>query len=437
MNVSQALTLDSELIVHARAYQKEVQKYRHLSHWAYQFSSLVSPYRPNCLLLEIGRSIKLFNSLDRLLNVINDALNTFNISNDTGIGKTPKAAYALSFARSEGVLENRLLSNLELANLELAPNTLKQLQGCGFEFVKDLNDIPQAELGQRFGADFLTYLRQLYGTLADPQTGITPPETFYASVDFAEPIHNLLWIQQQLDSLLTQLLEFIRQRQLICHCFSWRFQHESNGAMKTVDIALSANKNSLLTLQELSQLALSNTKLEWAFSSIELSSTELSPIQLFNDDLFNPQTDQEPFKKLVDRLSNRLGHNAIFGIHANPEQLPELANGQHKVQEQTSAPYAEVALGVKSPLRANTTPLKAFDQPLFLRDMPQKLSRQARQPYLDGPLVIIHGPDRISSHWWQKQQSRDYFIARQANGRLLWIFYDRGQKDWFLHGLFS
>ena len=44
--------------------QKETQKYQNLSHWAYRFSSLVSAYRHDSLLLEIGKSIKLFNNLN-------------------------------------------------------------------------------------------------------------------------------------------------------------------------------------------------------------------------------------------------------------------------------------------------------------------------------------------------------------------------------------
>jgi len=427
MAISQALALDSGLVLYPREPETENQKYQNLSHWAYRFSALVSAYTAGCLMLEIGKSLKLFNSLETIVNAIKGELDAFQITAKTGLGKTPKAAYAMSFGDSS----NATLENCALAHLELSPNTLKQLQLCGFEFLSDIANIAQAELGQRFGVDLLTYLKQLYGDLADPQAGITPPETFHACVDFAEPIYNRLWIQPQLDKLLADLSSFLYKRQWLCHQFSWRFSHASNGGIKKVDVTLSANQNKLATLYELSELTLSNTQLEWAFSSIELISTELTPIQLFNDDLFNPQANQAPFKQLVDRLSSRLGHSAIFGIHNEPEQLPELANARHTVQEQKPALYANVVLD------ADKTPLETFAQPLCLLDSPKKLTQQAKQPYLEGPLSIIHGPDRISSHWWETLQSRDYFIARQRSGRLLWVFYDRVQQNWFLHGLFA
>ena len=459
MNVSHALTLEPELILHVREPQKEAQKYQNLSHWAYRFSSLVCAYTQDSLLLEIGRSIKLFNGLENITKAIQHDLKTFEVTNNAGLGKTPKAAYAISFIGSlnssdsgfdnSGFASARpLLENCELAKLELKPNTIKQLQGCGFSYLKDIQHITKAELGQRFGADFLKYLRQLDGSLADPQIAVIPPEIFYSRVDFAEPISNLLWIQQQLDELLVHLSDFVHQGQLICHRFSWRFSHAnsfSNKAhTKTVTIALSAKQNNLQTLQSLSQLKLSHTQLDWEFSSIELKCSELSPRQLFNDDLFNSFADQEPFKQLMDRLSSRLGHKAVFGMQVNAEQLPELANGQYKVQEQKSAAYGKEQLKASGEERLKAShetpsdpnsPLK--DQPLGLLAHPQKLTQHAKQPYLQGPLTIIHGPDRLSSHWWQKLQSRDYFIARQHSGRLLWIFYDRVQKNWFLHGLFS
>ena len=488
MNVSHALTLEPELILHVREPQKEAQKYQNLSHWAYRFSSLVCAYTRDSLLLEIGKSIKLFNGLENITKAIQHDLKTFKVTNNAGLGKTPKAAYAISFIGSLNSSDSGsddtssddsrfanarpLLENCELAKLELKPNTIKQLQGCGFSYLKDIQHIAKAELGQRFGADFLKYLRQLDGSLADPQIAVIPPEIFYSRVDFAEPINNLLWIQQQLDELLVRLSDFVHQGQLICHRFSWRFSHTnsfSNKAhTKTVTIALSAKQNNLQTLQSLSQLKLSHTQLDWEFSSIELKCTELSPRQLFNDDLFNSYADQEPFKQLMDRLSSRLGHKAVFGMQVNAEQLPELANGQYEVQEQKSAAYGKEQLkayGEERLKASSEKQLKAYgeeqlkasceerlkashetpsdpnsplkDQPLGLLAHPQKLTQHAKLPYLQGPLTIIHGPDRLSSHWWQKLQSRDYFIARQHSGRLLWIFYDRVQKNWFLHGLFS
>ena len=439
MSINHALMLDPELNMLERDTDLETLKLQELSYWAYRFTSMVSIYNDHSLLLEIGKSIILFNGLKHLLHLLNNDLSSFQIDAELGIAHTPKAAYILSFDTfTDSKLSNDALVRLQktaISHLEIEPKTIDRLHNCGFEILEDIDNIPNAELGQRFGVDFLNYLDQLRGRIADPQIATTPPESFVISVDFAEPIRNLTWINQQLDRLLADLEHFITVRQLACRSFTWRFYHENNRLLQTVTVGLSARQNTFKTFRDLTDLKLANIKLDWEFSSIELSSKQLLPIQLFNNDLFDPQPDQQQFNQLIDKLINRLGHTALFRVHRAPEYLPELANGrQHAVQE-TAMSYA-TAMGFETAVARQGTK-KIKDQPLWLLENPQRLAQQHQQPQHEGPLNLIHGPDRITSHWWSKLQSRDYFIARQRNGRLLWIFFDRGAKCWFLHGLFA
>ena len=46
-------------------------------------------------------------------------------------------------------------------------------------------------------------------------------------------------------------------------------------------------------------------------------------------------------------------------------------------------------------------------------------------------------PTASSANGGKIFKSRDYYIAKRGNGQLLWIFYDRVQSRWFLHGLFG
>lgn len=441
MGVNHALMLKPDLELYERDLQLEQQKLQELSYWAYRFTSLVSHYNDHTLLLEIGRSLKLFNGLNHLIHLITNDLRSFKVEAQLGLAYTAKAAYVLSFsAAASDTLENSFtrLKHADISALDLEDKCIGQLHNCGFEVLDDIHNIPRSELGQRFGAPLLRYFEQLWGHLADPQIGITPPETFHASTDFAEPISNLTWIQQQLERLLKDLANFIRIQQVLCRSFTWRFYKENNQLLQTVTIALSAKQNTLATFQELSDLKLASIRLDWEFSSIELSSTQLVPIQLFNDDLFDPQPNHEQFQQLVDKLSSRLGHSALFKVFSEPEHLPELANGrQHAVQEAASAHYNVLQHQTTKHADAESQQDNFKDQPLWLLESPQRLAQRKMQPFYEGRLNIIHGPNRISSHWWAKLQSRDYFIARQDSGRLLWIFFDRSSRSWYLHGLFA
>jgi len=385
MNISHALILNPELQLHERNAQLEAKKLQNLSYWAYRYTSLVSLHNENLLLLEIGRSSKLFNSLNKLINLIKQDLSTFKIDAKLGLAQTPKASIVLSQLNHQKLNNSYIaLAKAKIEHLEQDYKTSQKLHHCGFQTLNDIKAIPQSELGSRFGPNLLVYLRQLWGDLADPQTGITPPETFHARADFSEPIRNITWIQQQFDRLLDDLVHFAQSRQLICRGFRWHFYHENNHLIKTVYIGASTGKNSSSAFKELTNLTLENTKFDW-------------------DD-----------------------------ISEKNEHLPEFANeyspiNREQIQE-TPNHYQTRLIDSKATFK---------DEPLWLLEKPRRLMQHNLEPLLEGRLNIIHGPNRISSHWWQAQQSRDYFIARQRSGRLLWIFFDRVNRNWFLHGLYA
>jgi len=166
MSINHALMLNSVIELQERDIKRESIKLQELSHWAYRFTSLVSIYNDHTIALEIGRSITLFNGLEVILNLVKHDLSSFKMVTKLGLEKTPKAA------------------------------TIKKLNNCGFKTLNCLQTIPKPELGSRFGKELVTYLDQFWGNIADPQIAVTPPETFHANVDFAEPIRNLNWIQQ-------------------------------------------------------------------------------------------------------------------------------------------------------------------------------------------------------------------------------------------------
>jgi len=229
MTVNHALMLCPDIILHTRDLQKEALKLLELSHWAYRFTSLVSQYNDHTLLLEIGKSKSLFKGIKHLIHLIKNDLSNFSITTKLGLANTPKAAYISSFSQaSESQKATTEIANISINHLDIEEKLINKLHYCGFRTLADLNSIPRTDLGARFGADFLHYLSQLNGELADPQTGITPPETFQVCADFSEPIRNVTWIQQQLDRLLSDLMQFITLRQLICRTFTWRFYHENN-----------------------------------------------------------------------------------------------------------------------------------------------------------------------------------------------------------------
>jgi len=446
MTTNHAQLLIPTLEIQERQSVLEQEKLTSLAHWAYQFTSLVSIH-DQAILLEIGKSIKLFNGLNRLLNLITHDLKRFYMGACLGLSHTPQAALLVSFNKPSTDLScvdasgNLFLAELHRAQIEhlaIESKSIKQLRHCGFINLGDLSDISNNQLGNRFGVEFLNYLDRLYGRVPDVQEAVIPPETFTANIDFAEPISNITWITQQLERLLVNLCAFIRLRQLVCQRFTWHFYDEKNRCIQSITISLSqqsgtqashvnanADRTLALSMLELTQLKIDTVKFSWSISRIELLSKHFVAKQLFYNDLFDPKPDQQAFTQLLDKLVNRLGRSSVLQLQCHDEQLPEHRNNPSTLDR---------VLATQTPIPVPAHQLK--DQPLWLLSEPQFISKKA-QPDYQGPLQIIHGPDRIVSHWWSNLQSRDYYIARQRNGRLLWLFFNRKQRAWFLHGLFA
>jgi len=50
------------------------------------------------------------------------------------------------------------------------------------------------------------------------------------------------------------------------------------------------------------------------------------------------------------------------------------------------------------------------------------------------PVREMRGPHRVNGGWWQKEIDRDYYYATTESRRVLWVYFDRLRRRWFLHG---
>ena len=52
----------------------------------------------------------------------------------------------------------------------------------------------------------------------------------------------------------------------------------------------------------------------------------------------------------------------------------------------------------------------------------------------EGDVRRLYGPYRISGGWWRRTVRRDYYYAETERGVLVWLYYDRPRRRWFLQG---
>jgi len=157
----------------------------------------------------------------------------------------------------------------------------------------------------------------------------------------------------------------------------------------------------------LTKLHLERLHLPAAVIETSLETGELVPGSTHDGNLFSPtgNNDQQQF---LSRLYARLGKAQVRGISIANDHRPEAAH----------------RWGVTN----GPIPLSPDARPLWLLPRPQPLTQA---------FVLLEGPERITTGWWQPPPiRRDYFIARLESLALAWVFRDH-RGHWYLHGWFG
>ena len=187
----------------------------------------------------------------------------------------------------------------------------------------------------------------------------------------------------------------------------------------------------LLLRERLAQVALIAPVIELA-----LTADQIVALAAPNTELFATAVSQaEGITRLIERLQSRLGYEAVrqLSLHADhrPEKSFEVKPLAAKQNKGRSACLPTTCVSAR---------------PAWLLPQPLPLITRQHKPFYQSPLALLAGPERIESGWWDDALAqRDYFIAENELGVLLWIFRLRsgsgqhgdGGSGWFLHGYFA
>jgi protein ImuB len=133
---------------------------------------------------------------------------------------------------------------------------------------------------------------------------------------------------------------------------------------------------------------------------------------------------------LVEHLRARLGANAVYGLRCIGEHRPENAQ---VVAEPMLVPELKPKTIAPDAVHA------PFRRPAWLLSTPRELDAYCGRPRYGGALILLDGPERIESGWWDGVDiERDYYVARDTHGAHLWIYREcEPRRRWFLHGIFG
>lgn len=420
---ARALAGDS-LQLRSRDAAREDQYLEELCCWAYGITPTLHAWRGDCLLLEIGGCLRLFGGLRAVLERVGDGLRRRDLTLCQGLAPTPKAAWLLSFAEEEPALaiERPLETRLEPLPLALLLPLAPRLAGLGEAGVTTLGDLlrlPERALGRRCGREALNVLRQLRGSAHDRQEDFRPPARFRARHGFGYEVTGSEEMQPAITGLLEELSAFLRSTQQQTGTLHWHFIG-ADRRRQLLDVRSSDGTIDSAAWGTLTRARMERYPLQQGVETLLLACDELAPAAPAGGDLFQG-AGTEPLASLRDRLRNRLGQQAIRHLACRGEHLPELAT----------------ALSAE-PTSNESHRASGSQRPFWLMTEPQPLREAADGTlYWNGPLALLHGPERIEDNWWETPISRDYFIATGDTGERYWVFRDRRAGRWYLQGVFS
>jgi protein ImuB len=344
------------------------------------------------------------------------------------------------------------LAPLPVAALRLDPDAIRMLERLGLERIERLYPLPRRALVARFGEALTTRLDQAQGVAPEPIAPRPPRPAHRAQLTFAEPIAHAEALAAVIRRLLAELCAALAAaslgaRRLTLACY------RVDNSTAAVAIGTSRPCRDARQLERLLAEKLERVDLGFGIERALLEADAVEPLlpeplawrQMGAGDL-DQARDLAP---LVDRLSNRLGKDAVSQLASHASHLPERA--------QERVPALSGAVRAPFPVRRLHGPAPA--RPLCLLARPEPI--EAVAPLPDEPPVLfrwrrvlhkvakVRGPERLAPEWWRTPDidpdaaTRDYFAIEDTEGGRFWLFreglYRAGiaMPRWYLHGLFG
>ncbi len=438
-----------QLVHYRRDPGRELKRLRLLAEMCYRFTSRVSLEPPqgtqtaSGLLLEAGGSLRLFGDLNAWQPQVAALCRDLGHAAALRTAATPSAVLALARAGASR------LADVPLAHTELGESEVESLSNMGIRTLGPLLQLPEAELGQRFGAGLTNYLQRLTGAAPDPRRCIEPAPVFASSLHLLDPITDKGALLFPMQRLLAELEHWLIGRRLGAARLLWHFAPHEAAARVSLPVRFAAARQRKAEFIEVVRLALNRADLPENVLEIGLKAQSLAPWTARSQALFklfrSPQpgsargypshTKAQPGSargypsqkrsargrpsqengaptELIDRFTAHLGEAGCSGVAVTGQHVPEWAWRRRHTGGTGDPPDR---YGV-------------INRPLWFFGSPRRIERKGFE--------ILRGPERLQTGWWVHGEARDYYVIRYGNGARGWAFVGPDGR-WFLHGYFG
>ena len=345
--------------------------------------------------------------------------------------------------------ERAAAQKIFLDYLDLEPELRDALSKLGIKTVGEFLSLPAGGLYERFGPKAYRLHRMASGDLWAPLQPCAPEEDLRQTLLLDDPETDTARLLFLIKRLLHPLLAALAagSKALIELCIrllldrsGWR-EERVRPAAPTLDPA---------QLLDLVRLRMERVEFSAGVKEVELTAqgvaATVEQLRLFAE---RPARDLDAANRALARLRAEFGDEAVLRAKLTYGHLPEArfaweAIDHVELPKPDHNPRATLQRGLAAGGLNDLNQLNHSDGVLVRRILakstPLLSPPRARD---DGWLLLgpkhgavekLSGPYVISGGWWNREIHREYYFATTRSGDILWVYYDRLRRRWFLQG---
>ena len=432
-------------------------------------------HEPGVFWLGVEGLLRVYPALNVWAEEIVAAIQEAGFTGSIVVGFTRFGTYAVSRTRrgitvfADPQAERAAARQVPLPRLGLPPVARLDLEQLGIRTVEAFAALPDAGILERFGPDIHRLHRQARGLLgtatrasADGLTGAIGFELALNPSPLAEPAvqtilleypeGNLASLLFLIKSRMHGLLSLLASRRQALAALEVRLRLEGNGQREAqvhrTRVQPAAPTLDAVLILDLVRLRLEGVSLVQGVAAIVLTAqggpAPMEQLRLFSE---HPRRDLRAGDQALARIRAEFGDAAVARAVLKPGHLPEAQFAWMPVERMAfpNTPSPSPASGrgessVQVPVRSEVMGERALVRRLYTKaaalPSPERNIRDGT--FVDGQVrgTILRrlGPYPVSGAWWAREVRRDYYFLETAQGELLWLYYDRRRRQWFLQG---
>lgn len=414
------------------------------------FSPRVHYRAPGLIFLDISSTSQLFGGEEQLLDEALHLSREFFSDAVAAVSDTPWGAQALSVENPNTIsaptcevddLESAPLARLHQLEGLIAWKSPAEIEGIidffhmlGIHRLGEIRKFQIDSFRARWQETGTLIWKRLHGLDKQVISPLLPTESLrdYMHLDF--PISLLPFLLHGLEKSLRRIMARLQGRREFAQKINVHLFCEYSDCVHLIELQPSTPCRDLELCMKLLENKLATVNLENPVKEIEVEVIPC-PEKVRQLSFFEPRvSDQDKLQQLVS-VFHQASLTTGF-LRAKDEVLPDEA------WDVTSEFEAYEPLEDKVSVEGRSFQIRSvYSASLAYAPRPSRLLKKPT-PLSEGEVhryrFLSQQPiERLEDSWWESSRGRDYYFALSPRGEFAWVFYDRIEARYYLHGYFD